>query len=342
MRLTQIYDQEYVKPTPIKGDVIEIELNDDTVVETTIAGVDADGNVLIYLDETAINMIEQRGMLAESVQYNESGYDENPVVNAITRRIMLQGTDLLSKYGPEKVMAAIEDVADFVGDVEEIGSSDVSAWVKQVERSLHDHHGVEEDAPFLAKAAGGLALGALGAAGAPAIVGLLGPIFGTALAAYGAYNSAKGGMWAADKLWDMATKKLGDDGAEQFAQDHIRAAAKHLDKFDFNGKEYPVTLKPDQVKPAIQAVKAVAESLIEAKYHGKEVTLGKPVRGGPKKFYVYVRDPSTKNIKKVNFGDPNMRIKKSSPKHRKSFRARHHCSNPGPRTKARYWSCRKW
>ena len=80
----------------------------------------------------------------------------------------------------------------------------------------------------------------------------------------------------------------------------------------------------------------------EAEYQGRKVSLGKPTRGDVKKFKVYVRDPKTKNIKKVNFGDPNMRIKKSNPKRRKSFRARHNCSNPGPRTKARYWSCRKW
>jgi len=80
----------------------------------------------------------------------------------------------------------------------------------------------------------------------------------------------------------------------------------------------------------------------EAKYHGREVPLGKPMAGDVKKSKVYVKDPSTGNIKKVNFGDPNMRIKKSSPGHRKSFRARHHCENPGPRTKARYWSCRAW
>ena len=80
----------------------------------------------------------------------------------------------------------------------------------------------------------------------------------------------------------------------------------------------------------------------EAEYRGRKVPLGKPMRGDVKKFKVYVRDPKTKNVKKVNFGDPNMRIKKSNPKRRKSFRARHNCSNPGPRTKARYWSCRKW
>jgi hypothetical protein len=82
--------------------------------------------------------------------------------------------------------------------------------------------------------------------------------------------------------------------------------------------------------------------LDEAEYRGRKVKLGKPMRGDVKKFKVYVRDPKTKNIKKVNFGDPNMRIKKSNPARRRSFRARHNCANPGPRTKARYWSCRKW
>ena len=80
----------------------------------------------------------------------------------------------------------------------------------------------------------------------------------------------------------------------------------------------------------------------EAEYQGRKVTLNKPTRGDVKKFKVYVKDPKTGKIKKVNFGDPNMKIKKSNPKRRKSFRARHNCDNPGPKTKARYWSCKKW
>ena len=80
----------------------------------------------------------------------------------------------------------------------------------------------------------------------------------------------------------------------------------------------------------------------EAEYQGRKVKLGKPMQGDVKKFKVYVKDPKTKNVKKVNFGDPNMKIKKSNPARRRSFRARHNCDNPGPRTKARYWSCRKW
>ena len=84
-----------------------------------------------------------------------------------------------------------------------------------------------------------------------------------------------------------------------------------------------------------------------ATYKGKKVTLNKPRRiakgetsYGKKKSVVYVTDGD--KVKRVTFGDPNMRIKKSNPARRRSYRARHNCANPGPRTKARYWSCRKW
>jgi hypothetical protein len=90
----------------------------------------------------------------------------------------------------------------------------------------------------------------------------------------------------------------------------------------------------------------------EAKYQGREVQLNKKLPGDTKKFKVYVKDPSTGNVKKVNFGhggktarklgQKTMRIRKSNPAARKSFRARHNCDNPGPKTKARYWSCRNW
>ncbi len=95
-----------------------------------------------------------------------------------------------------------------------------------------------------------------------------------------------------------------------------------------------------------------SEMLSEAEYRGRKVKLNKPMRGDVKKFKVFVKDPKTGNIKKVNFGhggssakkkgEKTMRIRKSNPKARKNFRARHNCKNPGPKTKARYWSCRKW
>ena len=113
----------------------------------------------------------------------------------------------------------------------------------------------------------------------------------------------------------------------------------------------------DEVEMTIQEVfdiDVIDENITEAKYKGKTVQLNKPMRGDSKKFKVYVNtgkknaDGSIK-VKKVNFGHggtsakrPTMRIRKSNPKRRKAFRARHRCDNPGPKTMARYWSCKKW
>ena len=93
------------------------------------------------------------------------------------------------------------------------------------------------------------------------------------------------------------------------------------------------------------------DNLKEAEYQGRKVKLGKPMQGDTKKFKVYVKNDKG-NVVKVNFGhggtsakkkgEKTMRIKKSNPERRKSFRARHNCDNPGPKWKARYWSCRAW
>jgi hypothetical protein len=92
----------------------------------------------------------------------------------------------------------------------------------------------------------------------------------------------------------------------------------------------------------LEVIESSENMILEAKYQGRTVQLNKPMKGDVKKSKVYVKDPQTGNVKKVNFGDKNMKIKKSNPKRRKSFRARHNCENPGPKTKARYWSCKAW
>ena len=91
-----------------------------------------------------------------------------------------------------------------------------------------------------------------------------------------------------------------------------------------------------------QLEEANCNCVYEAEYQGREVKLGKPTQGDVKKFKVYVKNPTTGKIIKVNFGQKGMNIKKNNPGKRANFRARHNCDNPGPRTKARYWSCRKW
>ena len=104
--------------------------------------------------------------------------------------------------------------------------------------------------------------------------------------------------------------------------------------YEEDGKGYGYTLE-------------FVNDLNEAEYQGRKVKLGKIMQGDAKKFKVYVKNPKG-NVVKVNFGQGGgakggtMKIRKSNPKARKSFRARHNCDNPGPRHKARYWSCRKW
>jgi hypothetical protein len=129
--------------------------------------------------------------------------------------------------------------------------------------------------------------------------------------------------------------------ALKIAMDHIKEDPKYYDKLAKAGLE---ELNEGEFCPQClaQYIREHINSLQEAEYKGRKVPLGKPMRGDVKKFKVYVKN-NKGNVVKVNFGDPNMKIKKSNPKRRKSFRARHHCdTNPGPKWKARYWSCRKW
>ena len=130
-------------------------------------------------------------------------------------------------------------------------------------------------------------------------------------------------------------------GIEQITQAIKDTAEFHGDDDDEIGTSDISAMVNDTIKSL--------KRVVEAEYRGRKVKLNKPMQGDVKKFKVYVKDPKTGNVKKVNFGHggtsakgKTMKIRKNNPKARKSFRARHNCDNPGPKTKARYWSCRKW
>jgi hypothetical protein len=146
-------------------------------------------------------------------------------------------------------------------------------------------------------------------------------------------------MMASNPRYEQEVRKSIPD-VDEWIKKRTRCIGPDAGQVEVSKKLRPILEKYGVVIKAKQS--SNEGEMDEAKYHGREVPLGKPMAGDVKKSKVYVRDPATGNIKKVNFGDPNMRIKKSSPGHRKSFRARHHCENPGPRTRARYWSCRAW
>jgi len=137
---------------------------------------------------------------------------------------------------------------------------------------------------------------------------------------------------------------------KQWAMGEMKAIEKDLKKDDTGLEdldEYDVESEQD-IKEFIQFMREYKQPLQEAEYQGRKVQLGKPMQGDIKKFKVYVKNPKGKVVK-VNFGfggssakGKRMNIKKNNPERRKAFRARHNCDSPGPRTKARYWSCRKW
>ena len=141
------------------------------------------------------------------------------------------------------------------------------------------------------------------------------------------------GLWANIN----AKRARGEKGARKGSEAYKKAVAagNKLDEVDEINEYCPMCLA--------EYITENYNKLNEAEYRGRKVSLGKPflTPGGPKKRSVYVKNAKG-NVVKVNFGDPNMRIKKHIPARRKSYRARHHCENPGPRWKANYWSCRAW
>ena len=146
---------------------------------------------------------------------------------------------------------------------------------------------------------------------------------------------------------------MAEDGDEKFTDKEIKMAFGILNDPRFkSGNMTEIVRRIEGIADGLsdhpsvkKAIQRTNEDIAnEAEYQGREVKLGKPMRGDVAKYKVYVKDPKTGNVKKVNFGDKNMEIKRDDPKRRKSFRARHGCGTPkaSDRTKARYWSCRMW
>ena len=134
---------------------------------------------------------------------------------------------------------------------------------------------------------------------------------------------------------------------ENYSQELYKEFKSALDE---NIEEYDVENYYD-LKEFVDFLKTIKEDINEAEYQGRKVKLNKPMRGDVKKFKVYVKNPKG-NVVKVNFGhggtsakkagEKTMQIQKDIPSRRKAFRARHNCDTPGPRHKARYWSCKAW
>jgi len=438
----ELESQHQVNDTVGLHDSFDLELNEHFVIESGVVGLTEDG-VIIQLDEEALEFLDFSGMLTESEEIEEMmvmGADSDAsapgsktlgegssqgVADSIRHRILNRHHDVIAKYGPVRIMAAIEDQASGLDDLEEIGSSDISIWTRQViddlEKGYYDDMDilpvkrdvtetsadsdifvkvVKSDDPFQV-----VYDGISGHFGEDARMKLqdiyddvvidhgfhpdddfekiIDIVIDHIEADYGEGGSQKPYYTASDdELNEIKRLALGqkeDDLEEGWGKNLLIGAALLAAILGGNKMQYDYALKHDpqlsklvgflevaqergdeaKVKELKDRIKktydhlAVTDSPImgddgrpvdpvyEAEYQGRKVPLGKPMQGDVKKSKVYVKKPNGKVVK-VNFGDKNMRIKKSSPSHRKSFRARHHCENPGPKWKARYWSCRAW
>ena len=305
-------------------DSMDIELSEGFVIETGVVGFTEDG-VIVHLDEDAMEFLDFNGVLLESEEnLNENEGTSDAVYDAVINRITRQHLDVLQKFGPQAVMTAIDDLAHDLNDLEEIGSSDVSIWTKQVIQDLeagmykHLHEntggGVEE---FKAK---------ISTSDDPFDL------------VYDAI-SGKHGETIRAAMQDMYDDIVIDFGLHP-DDDFEKVISKMIDYLDAESGDMSI-IDADQLDELSDIKRLSGKSIQEAEYQGRKVPLGKPMQGDVAKSKVYVKKPNGKVVK-VNFGDKNMTIKKNNPARRKSFRARHNCDNPGPRWKARYWSCRAW
>lgn len=146
------------------------------------------------------------------------------------------------------------------------------------------------------------------------------------------------------KMDQSAVDEILSDG-HGWALDHMATSADDIEEVyhflsaTLSGQDGYNGNTPDGYNDEYGSVELV--NMNEAEYKGKEVSLGKPSHGDVKKFKVYVKNDKG-NVVKVNFGDPNMEIKRDNPERRKSFRARHKCSQAHDRTTPKYWSCKMW
>jgi len=148
--------------------------------------------------------------------------------------------------------------------------------------------------------------------------------------------------YAKDYVKDL--EKFAKKNAKNFFKDYGKFSADDFEEdviYNMQNEEYSV--KTEDHDCFAEWLVEKQSQITEAEYQGRTVKLNKPMQGDASKFKVYVNGPKGKVVK-VNFGAKGSenRIKKSDPARRKSFRARHNCDNPGPKHKARYWSCRKW
>jgi len=377
-----VTETEQWADTPREGDDFDIEIAPDELAEGRV--IESDGKrIVIEISESAVTALEQRGMLSERIgrygavgssrgmgftvaegdidpnrhpqtQDYGRGQDQdqddvpfepgpkvddrdefgNPIKNVarhLARRGMRQAMDVTKKPIDEDYMSRMLELAGIAKPVEETAP-------------IQPNPNAARTDPLAAKAAD---LAPVGTEQDPTTATTVDEGVMSEIDLELQNIAASGDQ---EELIDAIGGLKGDNVA-LYLEDMMSEIADELAAKGMNSIINDEDRMLDIMMDRIQSQYA-DQDLDEAEYQGRKVPLGKPMRGDQKKFKVYVRDPKTGNVKKVNFGhggksakragEKTLSIKKSNPARRRSFRARHNCDNPGPRTKARYWSCRAW
>jgi hypothetical protein len=303
--IRELEDQYQVNDTVGLHDSFDLELNEHFVIESGIVGLTEDG-VIIQLDEQALEFLDFSGMLTETA-YEDDLEDTEP--RKVTGVRGPKSTPFTKKFNNLKAMNKFFDHPDNEGNYE-------IHYVSKVSESKGLSESVEDSDIFAKIVKWDDAFRVI-------------------------YDGLSGnfGEEARMKLQDMYDDVVIDHGFDP--DDDIEEIINHMIDIIWNSRDHPSegSQQEPHDKDELSEIKNLA--LGEAEYQGRKVTLNKPMQGDVAKSKVYVKKPDGKVVK-VNFGDKDMRIKKSNPARRKSFRARHRCENPGPKWKARYWSCRAW
>lgn len=328
---------------PARGDNFAINIREECLLETYVCDETADG-IVLHADDRMIQLLEGYGLLAEGGVKN--------FMHDAAEKMTLE--EFLKAYGHQFGPGEAEEFWHTVNDqeLEEQGKLTFDHGHDAVDAGEYDYEGdmAKDDLETIIRAARRL-------------TGMLDDNENMPEWVQSKINKAADYVDTAadyiesnrepESVTEGGARSLvaqDDEGAFAYKVYRDREWDEYVVKFYVNGQhqtdaDYHTDDKNDAMSTAQQFLRygpgGRTLDVMEAEYRGRKVPLGKPMKGDIKKSKVYVRKPNG-NVVKVEFGDPNMKIKKHIPGRRKNFRARHNCDNPGPRWKARYWSCRAW
>jgi len=361
-----LLEEEQANETPSVGDVFELEMaRDETLIETTVVEVLEDG-IVINADDTVIKMFEDAGYLQEYWTGMDSvalGGNKSPVGSRSPKK---------PKFTEQQIQEG--KMKELLGDINELTHDEFSGKYNMSKDEAREKFDIKDEEELDEMSAMRRLAGMM--QDKENIKNTRIPSHDERRIQVDLIDLSDEEFEAKHKMSKAQAREQFDEDMDEMSeptQDAFKELKDYaetsggIDKEEFEKAAYLVKAmgKPhlkDKAEGMLDDLignltflknlfKTAEVDLDEAEYQGRKVKLGKPTRGDVKKFKVYVKNPKG-NVVKVNFGhggtsakkagQKTMKIKKSNPARRKSFRARHNCDNPGPRHKARYWSCRAW